>query len=472
MKKREILLSLAVMAAMGAGGCGNKELTLVSEQVEIELGTELDATVTNYVVLDEKEASEATVDFSAVDVMKAGTYTANVSYKEQIKSFGVVVKDTTAPVVEVVEDAVVEVGTPLYAEDVIKEITELSGSVEIIFQKPEIAKEETESIEGTKLIQSTETVEEPTGQTEDIENAEESFMLGNVLCSNDFIVYEKTGEYDAVVVVMDASGNRVEVPVHITVGEAPIFSGIEDITVAVATEGIDYLEGVTAVDCNGKDITENIVCDSAKVDLATEGEYEISYTVEDENGFKAVEAATVTVKGDGKKSDSGKSSTGKGSTGKSNTESTDVKKNSSNSTSGNGNITGTSDTSGGAETDNVSGSDSASGSTGTDNASNNSNASGSENTSNSNTSSGSNVSDSTGTGDVTDSSGSQTATQIQTSTPASSESISNSDSGSADAGNTGEMAVPDGIVIEEWDPDKAGSGEDLSAGDGTFDTVN
>lgn len=70
-------------------------------------------------------------------------------------------------------------------------------------------------------------------------------------------------EYDNVITVADASGNSTEVSVHIVVGDAPEFSDIEDITVTADTEEVDYLDGVTAKDSNGNDITADIVCDSS-----------------------------------------------------------------------------------------------------------------------------------------------------------------------------------------------------------------
>ena len=83
---------------------------------------------------------------------------------------------------------------------------------------------------------------------------------------------------------------------HVVVGEAPVISGVEDIIVTVGADEVDYLDGVTAVDCNGNDITDKIVCDSSIVDLENVGEYGIVYTVVDENGFEAHATALVAVK--------------------------------------------------------------------------------------------------------------------------------------------------------------------------------
>lgn len=361
MKKREVLATLAVMAALGMTACGTKELEIITNQVEVELGSELDTAVTSYVA-DEDVAAEATVDFSAVDMTKTGTYSATVTYKDQTAGFDVVVVDTTAPEVTVADQIVAAAGEPLYAKDVITGITELGGEVEVTFSEPETKDgadlEGAETAEGTESLENTEIVEEPTeeaGDTETVEvtEAEEGtesavdsteptetaepeaeFVIGDVICSNAYVIYPETGEYDNTLTVTDASGNSTDVMVHIVVGDAPELSGIEDITVTVGTEAdeIDYLDGVTAADSNGNDITANIVCDSAAVDLEAAGEYEITYTVTDENGFTATKTATVTVEEkSGKKSDSKKIDSGK------TDAKTDSSKKGNSSSSGNGN---------------------------------------------------------------------------------------------------------------------------------------
>ena len=310
MKKKKALTLLAMVTLLGTAGCG-EELTLVTDQVEIELGSELDTAVTNYVA--EEIAGEATIDFSAVDTTTAGTYPVTVTYKEQTATFEVSVVDTTAPVIECVDTVTVEAGIPLSAEEVIANVTELSGIVEVTIAEPEAVAEEyvedeSEAVESIEIAKETETVEVDATEAEEsiqvvAEVADQStelvlepFTVGDVLCANDYVILAETGEYDALVTVADASGNTAEALVHIVVGEAPTISGVEDMTVTLGTEEVDYLEGVTATDCNGNDITDKIVCDSDTVDLENAGQYGITYTVTDENGFEKIESAIVTVK--------------------------------------------------------------------------------------------------------------------------------------------------------------------------------
>ena len=312
MKKREVLLTLAAIAVIGLSGCGTQKLALVSDHVELELGSELDTTVTSYVA-DEKVAEDAVLDFSAVDISKVGTYTVPVTYNDQTASFEVEVVDTTAPVVECEDTVTVEVNTALSAENVITSITELSGAVEVTITETgtatdedaveEVTMEATEMVESTEVAEDTEAVEaeatEAVEETEVIEDTAivlEPFTVDDVLCSNDYVIFAETGEYDALITVADASGNTTEALVHVVVGEAPVISGVEDIIVTVGADEVDYLDGVTAVDCNGNDITDKIVCDSSIVDLENVGEYGIVYTVVDENGFEAHATALVAVK--------------------------------------------------------------------------------------------------------------------------------------------------------------------------------
>ncbi len=301
MKKKRIFIGTAFVGVLSLSACGKTELQPVAAQVEIELGSLLDENVTSYVTLDEKAAKEAELDLSAVDINKTGTYAASVTYKEQTAAFEVVVKDTTAPEVTLVDKVIVAAGMPLHAKDVIAEVTELSGEVAAVFEKAEQTIEQsegTEDLEATEQPENTEALVPETElmtETPETEESAETFMVGAVTCTDDTTVFGLVGTYDVFLTVADASGNKTEVKVSVIVGEAPEFSGIEDLTVMAGTERVDYLEGVTATDYKGAGITDQIVCDAATVKLDTVGTYEILYTVVDEEGFGAEQKASVTV---------------------------------------------------------------------------------------------------------------------------------------------------------------------------------
>ena len=309
MKKKRIFIGTAFVGVLSLSACGKTELQPVAAQVEIELGSLLDENVTSYVTLDEKAAKEAELDLSAVDINKTGTYAASVTYKEQTAAFEVVVKDTTAPEVTLVDKVTVAAGMPLHAKDVIAEVTELSGEVTAAFEKAETEKpEQPEGIEtltentDSAVVTKTETVigtELPMpGAVEEIgqmKGGAETFITGAVTCTDDIVVFGTAGDYKVRLTVADASGNETDTLVSVIVGEAPEFLGIEDLTVTVGTERVDYLDGVTATDYQGADITDRIVCDAAAVKLDTVGTYEILYRAADGVGFCAEKRASVTV---------------------------------------------------------------------------------------------------------------------------------------------------------------------------------
>ena len=483
MKKREIVATLTVMAAFGMSACGTRELELTANQVEVELGSELDTAVTSYVA-DADVAAKAVIDFSAVDMMKTGTYNVTVTYKDQTAGFEVVVVDTTAPEVTVADQVVVAAGEPLYAEDVITSIIEFSGEAGVVFSEPETSADGAsadageESVEETEVAENTEMADEPTGEAENSETAKEEetesavdsaetteeaepeteFILDDVLCSNAYVIYPETGEYDNTLTVTDASGNSTDVTVHIVVGDAPEIEGVEDMTVTVGTgaDEIDFLDGVTAKDSSGNDITANIVCDSAVVDFTTEGEYTVTYTVTDENGFTATKTATVNVEEkNGKKSDSKSDSGKKNDSGKTDSAKKNDSASSSSSTNSSNNNNAASNGASGGNNASSGNSDNASGDSG--NSGNNASSGNSNNASGDNGNSGNNNQTSGGSstsGDSGNSGNSGNASTPSTdnggntgepSTP----SVPSTDNGNASTGggnNDYEMSVPDDAI--------------------------
>lgn len=449
MKKKSVvvLLTVTMVTEMTAAGCGDKQLALATDRVSVELGYELNTDVAAYVA-DADIAVETTIDFGAVDVSKLGTYTAVVTYKDQTASLEVDVVDTTAPEAEVVNQVTVGVDEPLYVEDVLTSVTELTGNVMATFDdladESTDATEEVETTEGVEAAKDVETTEdmevteevEATGASEDME----TFVLDDVTVTNDAIVFHTVGEYSVSLTLADESGNSKQVEVPVLVGTEPTFLGIEDLTVTTGAENVDYLSGVTATDSNGNDLTDKIECDDSKVDLSLAGEYEITYTVTDENGFTAKQTAKVTV-ADGKtskkdtKSATTKSETTKAETGSTNSSAT----NTGSSNTGNSN-SGTSESSNSGNSN--------SGTSGSSNSRNsNSGTSGSSNSGNSNsgTSGGSNSgSNNTGSSEngSTTPSGDSGSTDTGSSTPS-------ADTGSNNGGNSssdGTMSVPDDFI--------------------------
>ena len=281
---------------------------------------------------------------------------------------------------------------------------------------------------------------EATGASEDME----TFVLDDVTVTNDAIVFHTVGEYSVSLTLADESGNSKQVEVPVLVGTEPTFLGIEDLTVTTGAENVDYLSGVTATDSNGNDLTDKITCDDSKADLSLAGEYEIIYTVTDENGFTAKQTAKVTV-ADGKtskkdtKSATTKSETTKAETGSTNSSAT----NTESSNTGNSN-SGTSESS---NSGNSNSGTSGSSNSGDNSGSSNSGTSGSSNSESNNT--GSSESGSTTP------SGDSGSTDTGSSTPS-------ADTGSNNGGNSssdGTMSVPDDFIpLDPSFGDNSGTG--------------
>ena len=303
-------------------------------------------------------------------------------------------------------------------------------------------------METTEDMEVTEEVE-ATGASEDME----TFVLDDVTVTNDAIVFHTVGEYSVSLTLADESGNSKQVEVPVLVGTEPTFLGIGDLTVTTGAENVDYLSGITATDSNGNDLTDKIECDDSKVDLSLAGEYEITYTVTDENGFTAKQTAKVTV-ADGKtskkdtKSAATKSETTKAETGSTNSSATNTgSSNTGNSNSGTSGSSNSGNSNSGTSGSSNSG-NSNSGTSGSSNSGNsNSGTSGSSNSGNSNSgTSGSSNSESNNTGSSesgsTTPSGDSGSTDTGSSTPS-------ADTGSNNGGNSssdGTMSVPDDFI--------------------------
>jgi len=481
MRKKSMvaLLTATMVIGMTGAGCGDKQLALATDKVSVELGSELNTDVSAYVT-DADMAAETVIDFGAVDVNKLGSYMAVVTYKDQTASLEVDVVDTTAPEAEVVDQVTVGVDESLYVEDVLTSVTELTGNVTATFDdlvdEFTEATEEVETTEGVEAAEGVEAVEdvettegmevteevEATGASEDME----TFVLDDVTVTNDAIVFHTVGEYSVSLTLVDESGNSKQVEVPVLVGTEPTFLGIEDLTVTTGAEDVDYLLGVTATDSNGNDLTDKIACDDSKVDLSLAGEYEITYTVTDENGFTAKQTAKVTV-ADGKTSKKDtKSATTKSKTTKTETGSTNGSAaNTGSSNTGNSNSGTSGSSNSGSSNGGTSGSNNTgSGKSGTSGSSNtgNGNSGTSGSTSSESGNSGSSNGGTSGSSNSGNNNGESAAPSGDSGNSGNSDATGGTaggDSGSSD--DIGQITLPDGTPILPMDPslgDNTGTG--------------
>lgn len=355
MKKKIIMALLAsTLIVSSLTGCGNTKLTKSS--ITIELGNEDAIKVTDILDISKDDAKSAKLNTKDVNFFKEGDYTATITYKDKDYDIKVKVKDTVAPEITVSDNIVVQTGNPLHMSDIITNVTELSGSIDVSFKD----KPDTESVDSTESVSTTEN----TDSTDSTESGSSSVLAvgGCNLEHNDEITYTKAGDYDNTITVTDDAGNTSDIDIKISVIDAPSINGISDKSINVG-DTIDYLSGVTATDGKGTDITGSIEVDSSTVDTNTVGTYQVTYKVTDSYGFSTGANCNITVNEKKEEvadntSDDGDSSSDSGSKKNSSKKSKGNNSNSNSSSSGSSSSGSSSASSGGNSSSSSSGSSS------------------------------------------------------------------------------------------------------------------
>ena len=122
--KQFVLLGMTFLSVAGIAGCSKVELA--QSTVTLELGDELSENVADYLQdPDEKILKGASLDLSAVDETKVGSYNAAVAYDGKNYPFTVEVKDTTSPQCEAKDYIYMQPGT-LTVDDLVTEIKDAS----------------------------------------------------------------------------------------------------------------------------------------------------------------------------------------------------------------------------------------------------------------------------------------------------------------------------------------------------------
>lgn len=132
-------------------------------------------------------------------------------------------------------------------------------------------------------------------------DAEDGDITSNIVVEGNVDV-TKPGEYKIVYKVADSNGEEVSITIKVLVEnkdvntekELPIIEAI-DKTINVGDK-FDPLEGVTAKDKDGNDITENIEVTENAVNINEVGKYNITYSVKDKDGNESIKTISVTVK--------------------------------------------------------------------------------------------------------------------------------------------------------------------------------
>lgn len=286
----------------------NANFKVNEEKYTLELGDKPEAHKNEYVSIKEEYADQVVYDFSKVDAYKEGEYKATASYKDKKEEFKIVVDDTIAPKVDLNEKLVVEAGSPVYASDIIFSITEKSGEVKLSFAENECKDEEVlsavdENSGLTGVLPTDEQIAALEGddeaakeqaeaelQAEDEKNKAEAV---DVTYNNVAVLYDEKGDYVNTLTVEDINGNKSEFEVNFKVVTAPEITAA-DFSANVG-EDVNYMNGVSAVDSDGNDITAGITIDTSAVDLNTPGTYKVVYTVKDANDMETSKEITLTI---------------------------------------------------------------------------------------------------------------------------------------------------------------------------------
>ncbi len=224
------------------------------EIIVVELGNEPDSNVKNYVTGLAPAMWVSKIDYSEVDYMKVGEYKATIKHCFQTLHYTVLVEDTVAPELTLIEDDIyIQADVEYPASYFVEEAFDASGDVEL-------------------------TVEEKGGS----ENAKDNIVLS------------ERGEYKLVVYATDGEENTKSETIKINVDTSPELCEVKDYYVVAGSE-IDFMEGVTAVDEEDGDVTSDIEVDNANIDLDTEGVYEVVYSVSDSRGFVTQTNVSVNV---------------------------------------------------------------------------------------------------------------------------------------------------------------------------------
>lgn len=216
-----------------------------------ELGDEISHNPEDYVLGPERIVEQGELDLSQVDQNKTGIYQAFVRCGKSEFQYEITIQDTTAPTIVLRNEPVcLALDREYPVEELVRRVEDADSFVTLH-------------------------VQDVSGLLETVN-------------------YHNTGTFVCIVVAEDTSGNSASVSVPVTVGEAPVISGVRDIYVTLGSQ-VDYLEEVTARDGADGNLTGRITVDDGEVELTREGTYKLTYRVENDLGIDTVSCVDVTV---------------------------------------------------------------------------------------------------------------------------------------------------------------------------------
>ncbi len=221
--KQFVLLGMTFLSVAGIAGCSKVELA--QSTVTLELGDELSENVADYLQdPDEKILKGASLDLSAVDETKVGSYNAAVAYDGKNYPFTVEVKDTTSPQCEAKDYIYMQPGT-LTVDDLVTEIKDASETSSGIVSCEQ--KEDLVVCDYDDMLQEKAVVD--TTDSYDGADYQESVQLDDEGC------YEVTAQ------VKDSEGNFTDITLNVYVdGTAPeLAQNVIDLEVDASGISID-----------------------------------------------------------------------------------------------------------------------------------------------------------------------------------------------------------------------------------------
>ena len=202
--KQFVLLGMTFLSVAGIAGCSKVELA--QSTVTLELGDELSENVADYLQdPDEKILKGASLDLSAIDETKVGSYNAAIAYDGKNYPFTVEVKDTTSPQCKAKDYIYMQPGT-LIVDDLVTEIkdaSETSSGIVSCERKDDLA-----ACDYDDMLQEKAAVDN--AEPHDGADYQESVQLDDEGC------YEVTAQ------VKDSEGNFTDITLNVYVdGTAP-----------------------------------------------------------------------------------------------------------------------------------------------------------------------------------------------------------------------------------------------------------
>lgn len=221
--KQFVLLGMTFLSVAGIAGCSKVELA--QSTVTLELGDELSENVADYLQNpDEKILKGASLDLSAIDETKVGSYNAAIAYDGKNYPFTVEVKDTTSPQCEAKDYIYMQPGT-LTVDDLVTEIKDASETSSGIVSCEQ--KEDLVVCDYDDMLQERAAVD--TADPYDEVDYQESVQLDDEGC------YEVTAQ------VKDSEGNFTDITLNVYVdGTAPeLAQNVIDLEVDASGISID-----------------------------------------------------------------------------------------------------------------------------------------------------------------------------------------------------------------------------------------